>query len=69
MKWNYLSESEATMEADLVDLQIAIGLQSCKTKGDVMALLKDVRMHERNIVLDALSKGLALTKDEKEIYG
>lgn len=47
MKWYYLSEIEIKMEPDLVDLQIAIGLQSCETKQDVMNLLKDVRQHER----------------------
>ena len=47
MKWNYLSEQEATMEPNLVDLQIVLGLQSCRTKQDVLNLLKDVRQHER----------------------
>lgn len=47
MKWNYLSEQEASMEPNLVDLQIVLGLQSCRTKNDVMNLLKDVRQHER----------------------
>jgi len=47
MKWNYLTEKEAEMQSDLVDLQIVLGLQTCKTKGDVLELLKDVRQHER----------------------
>ena len=46
-KWNYLTEKEAkSMTPDEVDLQITLGLQSCKTKKDVMDLLKDVRQHE-----------------------
>jgi len=29
---NYLTEDEMQMSEDMVDLQIALGLQSCKTK-------------------------------------
>ncbi|MBE3095274.1 MAG: hypothetical protein IMZ52_09610 [Actinobacteria bacterium] len=47
MKWNYLTEKEADMEPDMVDLQIVLGLQTCKTKKDVLELLQDVRRHER----------------------
>lgn len=58
-KWNYLTDKEAEMSRDLVDFQIAIGLQTCETKGDVMELLQDVRQHERLLIkvyLDGLSK-------------
>ena len=47
MKWNYLTDTESKMKPDLVDLQIVLGLQTCKTKEDVLKLLKDVRQHER----------------------
>jgi len=47
MKWFYLTEAEAKMSSEEVDLQITLGLQSCKTKNDVLNLLKDVRQHER----------------------
>jgi len=47
MKWNYVTEDEAKFEPDWFDLQIVLGLQTCKTKGDVLRLLKDVRRHER----------------------
>jgi len=47
MKWNYLTEKEAKMTADLVDLQIVLGFQTCKTKQDAINLLKDVRQHEK----------------------
>ena len=35
MKLNYLTEEEAEMSLDMALLQIALGLQTCKTKGDV----------------------------------
>jgi hypothetical protein len=41
MKLHYLTEAEAIMPLDLALLQLALGLQTCKTKGDVVALLKD----------------------------
>lgn len=47
LKWFYLTEKEAKMDSDSVDLQIVLGLQTCKTKQDVLNLLKDVRQHER----------------------
>jgi len=56
MKWNYLSEQEAKMEPDLVDLQIVLGLQSCKTKKDVLELLQDVRQHERLQIIEQQKK-------------
>ena len=47
MKWFYLTEKEAEMDSTLVDLQIVLGLQTCKTKQDTLNLLKDVRQHEK----------------------
>jgi hypothetical protein len=41
MKLNYLTEEEAKMPLDMALLQIVLGLQTCKTKGDVVRLLKD----------------------------
>jgi len=38
---NYLTEEEAKMPLDFALLQLAIGLQTCKTKGDVVKLLED----------------------------
>jgi len=70
MKWNYLTEKEAEMPPDAVDLQIVLGLQYCNTKAEVLALLEDVRQHERMLIIkkqkDRISK--ALTQDEKEKY-
>ncbi len=40
-KLNYLTEKEAKMPLDLALSQLVLGLQSCKTKGDVVDLLKD----------------------------
>ena len=41
MKLNYLTEEEAKMPLDMALVQIALGLQTCKTKGEVVELLKD----------------------------
>ena len=70
MKWNYLTEKEAQMDPGLVDLQIAIALQSCVTKKDVMELLQDVRQHERLLVADIIAKTAMeqMLKDEKEAF-
>ncbi len=38
---NYLTNKEAEMPLELALLQIALGLQTCKTKGDVIELLQD----------------------------
>jgi len=38
----YLTDSERKMSLDLVFMQITLGLQTCKTKGDVVELLKEV---------------------------
>jgi hypothetical protein len=38
---SYLTETEAEMPLDLALLQISLGLQTCKTKGDVVNLLGD----------------------------
>lgn len=40
-KLNYLTEEEAKMPLDWALLQIVMGLQTCKTKGDAVELLKD----------------------------
>lgn len=45
--YNYLTEDEAKMDRDLVNAQILLGLKTCKTGGDVIELLNDVREHER----------------------
>ena len=70
MNWNYLSEQEAKMEPDLVDLQIVLGLEHCKTKKDVLELLQDVRQHERLQIIEQRRKSISneLTQDEKETY-
>lgn len=48
MGYNYLTKKEAEMEPKLVDAQIALGLKTCKTGKDVLNLLEDVRLHERD---------------------
>ena len=70
MKWNYLSEQEAKMEPALVDLQIVLGLEHCKTKKDVLELLRDVRQHERLQIIEQQRKRITnnLIQDEKEKY-
>jgi len=70
MKWNYLSEQEVKMEPALVDLQIVLGLQSCRTKKDVLNLLKDVRQYERLQIIEQQRKRITnnLIQDEKEKY-
>ena len=46
-KYNYLTSDEANMSNEEINLQISLGLQSCKTKKDVCDLLEDIRTHER----------------------
>ena len=46
-KYNYLTSDEANMSNERINLQISLGLQSCKTKKDVCDLLEDIRTHER----------------------
>lgn len=41
MGLNYLTKEESEMNLDAALLQLAIGLQSCKTKRDAMNLLHD----------------------------
>ena len=41
-KLNYLTEEEAKMPTELALLQIALGLLTCDTKGEVVELLWDV---------------------------
>jgi hypothetical protein len=55
-KLNYLSPKEAELPKDMVDLQIVLGLQSCKTKQDVIELLEDVRQHERLTLIKEISQ-------------
>ena len=43
----YLTNDEMKMGRREVNLQIALGLKSCKTIKDVCDLLNDVRKHER----------------------
>jgi hypothetical protein len=40
-KLNYLTEQEARMPLDFALMQLALGLQTCKTKGAAVALLED----------------------------
>jgi len=71
MKWNYATDKEAqTMTPTEFDLQIVLGLQSCKTKKDVMDLLKDVRQHERLQLANKWQKSLHenTTDEEREKY-
>jgi len=66
---NYLTEDEMQMSEDMVDLQIALGLQSCKTKGTAVSLLKDVRMHERLKLIKEIEKLFYMGKKKtKFIY-
>jgi|GEM_PF-5615335 len=48
MGYNYLTKEEAEMEPRLVNAQIVLGLKTCKTGKDVLNLLEDVRLHERD---------------------
>jgi len=71
MKWNYATDKEANiLSSDEFDLQIVLGLQSCKTKKDVMDLLKDVRQHERLQLINKTQKRLSntITDVEREEY-
>jgi len=71
MKWNYATDKEAqSLKPNEFDLQIVLGLQSCKTKKDVMTLLKDVRQHERLQLANKWQKNLQenTTDEEKEKY-
>jgi len=40
-RFNYLTEQEATMPIEQSLLQLCLGLETCKTKEDVVELLKD----------------------------
>lgn len=49
-KLRYLTEDEAKLPTDWALLQLAIGLQTCQTKGDVADLLQDaVELGRREI--------------------
>lgn len=50
MKYNYLTEEEAKMPADMVDMQITLGLKACTNIKEVRVLLQDIRTHERHLV-------------------
>jgi hypothetical protein len=54
-KPKYLTLKEMEMPKDMIDMQIVLGLQSCKTKQDVIELLEDVRQHERLTLIKELS--------------
>jgi|GEM_PF-5925568 hypothetical protein len=48
LKLNYLTEQEfKSLYSEQIDLQIALGLKSCKTLKDVTELLHDVREHQK----------------------
>ena len=53
---HYLTEEEFKMPQKMVDLQVVLGLQSCKSKSDVVELLSDIREHERHLLLEELKK-------------
>ena len=59
-KIKYLTEEEKKMPKDLMLLQISLGLQSCKTKGDVVDLLNEVydisKQNERNEIIKEVEK-------------
>ena len=42
---NYATVGEMLMDEQFFDLQMVLGIQSCKTKGEVASVLKDVRKH------------------------
>ena len=51
MKLNYLTDEEfKTLSREEIDLQIALGLRSCKTLKDVTELLEDLRQHEKYLI-------------------
>ena len=59
---HYLTpEDFAKLHTESIDLQVVIGLQSCKTLGDAAELLQDIRLHERvktvNTIKEAISEG------------
>ena len=69
---NYLTEEELKMNRKLVNLQIALGLQTCKTKGEVSRLLDDIREHERRQMIKLISGkeefvSLSLLKEKLEL--
>ena len=42
MKLNYLTPKEAKMPKELLLLQCVLGLETCKTKDDVIKIFEDV---------------------------
>lgn len=56
-KFNYLTEEEAKkFSREEANLQIAIGIQTCKTREEVCNLLEDIRLHERILLFDGLEE-------------
>jgi len=49
-KYNYMTKDEQKFDRKMFDLQVTLGLQTCKTKGEVVKLLHDVRLHERRMI-------------------
>jgi len=56
LKLNYLTEKETKMSEQDVNLQVALGLRSCDTLGDVCKLLDDIRVSERKKLLEELDQ-------------
>jgi len=55
-KLTYLTQEEMKMEKEMVNLQVVLGLQSCKTRADVCELLEDLRQHERFLLIKGLGE-------------
>lgn len=51
-KLNYATEEELEYPSSIFDLQITNGLETCKTKNDVIGLLADVRAHEKRRLIE-----------------
>jgi len=46
---SYLTAEEMRMSREEVNLQTVLGIESCKSREDIIELLDDVREHERNL--------------------
>jgi hypothetical protein len=62
MGLNYLTKEESEMDLDAALLQLAIGLQSCKTKRDAMNLLHDAVELGRRIEHQKAKQSYKLTQ-------
>ena len=51
---SYATEEEFKMDRKSFNLQIVLGLKTCKTKGDVIELFNEVREHERRVLIRTL---------------